>query len=302
MRRLRQILFFAALAAVAFPVAVLPHRIALKAGDALGLLAYIFWKSRRTIALDNLRGAVERGAIRLDRDPESLIRQNFRNFGRSFIEVIKIYFGFGDRIFRGVEIRGGEHVMKALEKGRGVLLITAHCGNWELLALYASLHVTPINIVARRQDNEFFNRFIERTREKYGNRLIYKEGALRKILSALKKNEMVGILIDQSVIRAEGIVVPFLGRNAYAMKTPALIARKSGTPAVPAFIRRTEKGHIIEVGAEVPLDTSADGETALLQDTVNFLRPVEDFVRKYPAEWLWMHRRWKRVKDQGKAD
>jgi KDO2-lipid IV(A) lauroyltransferase len=297
MKRLRQFLLFAAMVAVTFPFAVLPYRIALKVGDALGLLAYVLWKSRRTIAIDNLRRAAARGAIELDRDPASVIRQNFRNFGRSFIEVIKIYCGFGDRIFRSVEVRGAEHVARALEKGRGALLITAHCGNWELLALYASLNVTPINIVARRQNNEFFNRFIERTRAKYGNRLIYKEGALKKILAALKKNEMVGILIDQSVIRAEGIVVPFLGRNAYAMRTPALIARKTGTPVVPAFIRRTESGHVIEAGAEIPLDTSGDSDEALMQDTVNFLRPVEDFVSKYPAEWLWIHRRWKRIKE-----
>jgi len=99
------------------------------------------------------------------------------------------------------------------------------------------------------------------------------------------------------VIRSEGIVVPFLGKNAYAMRTPALIARKSGIPVVAGFIRRTGRGHIIEIGAEIPLDASGDSEAALIQDTVNFLRPVEDFVKKYPAEWLWIHRRWKRIKE-----
>ena len=297
MKRLRQLLLFAALVAALLPVAVLPYRIALAFGDLIGLLAYTCWKSRRTIALENLRRAAERGAILLDRDPESVIRRNFRNFGRSLIEVVKIYFGLGDRVLNSVEVRGEENLRRAQEKGRGVLLITGHCGNWELLALYASVHLIKMNIIARRQDNEFVNGFIEKTRKKYGNDVIYKEGALRHVVTSLKKHEAVAMLIDQSVIRSEGIIVPFLGRNAYAMRTPALIARKTGAPVVPGFIRRTEKGHVIEIGAEIPLAPLDASGSALMKDTTSFLRPVEDFIKKYPDEWLWIHRRWKRIKE-----
>jgi KDO2-lipid IV(A) lauroyltransferase len=166
-----------------------------------------------------------------------------------------------------------------------------------LLAVYVSMKIAKITIVARKQDNPYLNRFIEKTREKYGNNTIYKEGALKKILSSLKKGELIGILMDQSVIRSEGFVVPFLGKNAYAMKTPAILARKTGTPVVPAFIRRTRDGHLIEIGEEIPLAVSGDSEAALLLDTINFLRPTEDFIRQYPADWFWIHRRWKRIKE-----
>jgi KDO2-lipid IV(A) lauroyltransferase len=104
--------------------------------------------------------------------------------------------------------------------------------------------------------------------------------------------------MDQSVIRAEGIVVPFLGKNAYAMKTPAILARKTGTPVVPLFIRRMENGHhVIEIGEEIPLAVSADSEAALRQDTINFIKPIEEYIKKYPSDWLWIHRRWKRIKE-----
>ena len=296
MKRLRHFLSYAVLAVGAFPLAVLPYPVALRVGDVLGLLTYMFWSSRRKIALENLQGAVERGAIVLDTDPRSVIRKHFMNLGRSLVEVVKIYFGFGESVFRHVEIRGVENYHEAAKKGRGVLCITAHCGNWELLAVYVSMNVAGIAVVARRQDNPFMNRLIERTREKYGNHVIYKEGALKGILSSLKRKELVGILIDQSVIRSEGIVVPFLGKNAYAMKTPAILARKTGTPVVPAFIRRTGDGrHIIEVGEEIPLDRTGDSEAALMQDTVNFLKPLEEYIKKYPSDWLWIHRRWKRT-------
>ena len=297
MKRLRQFLSFAVLMVSMFPLAALPYPIALKVGDVLGLLIYIFWSSRRRIALENLQGAVERGAIVLDTDPRSVIRQNFRNIGRSLIEVLKIYYGFGDSIFRNVELHGAENFRKAHKKGKGVIFISGHCGNWELMAIYASMKIAKSKVVARRQDNPYINRFIERTREKYGNHIIYKEGALKKMLSALKKGELIGILMDQSVISSEGVVVPFLGKNAYTMKTPALIARKAGIPIVPVFIRRTGRGHIIEVGAEIPLDASDDSKTALMRDTINFLRPIEEFIRQYPADWLWIHRRWKRIKE-----
>jgi len=294
MKRLFQFLLFALLVLVTFPFAVLPYRIALRVGDALGLLIFFFWRSRRAIALDNLQGAVDRGAISLSSSPRSVIRQNFKNLGKSILEVIKIYYGFGNSIFRTVELKGEEHFRRAHEKGKGVICITGHCGNWELLAVYVSMNITRLKIVARRQNNAYINTLMERIREKYGNSVIYKEGALKKIISALKRNETVGILMDQSAIRSEGLVIHFLGKNAYAMKTPAIIARKTGTPILPAFIRRTDNGHVIEVGEEVPLDTSEDSDTAVLHNTINFSRPIEEFIRQFPEDWLWIHRRWKR--------
>lgn len=298
MKHLRQFLPFSLMVLATFPFAVLPYRAALRVGDALGLLIYAFWRSRRKVALENLNSAVGRNAILLKTDPRAVIRQNFRNLGRFLIEVIKIYYGFGDSIFRNVELHGAENFRKAHERGKGVIFITGHCGNWELMAVYISMNLTRVKVVARKQDNAFINRFIERTREKYGNLVIYKEGALKKLLSSLKKGEAVGILMDQSVIRTEGIVVPFLGKDAYAMKTPAILARKTGTPVVPLFIRRTENGlHRIEIGEEIPLAASADTEAALRQDTINFIKPIEEYIKKYPSDWLWIHRRWKRIKE-----
>jgi KDO2-lipid IV(A) lauroyltransferase len=298
MKQLRQFLPFLLMVLATFPFAVLPYRTALRVGDALGLLIYALWRSRRKVALENLNSAVGRNAILLGTDPRSVIRQNFRNLGRFLIEVVKIYYGFGDSIFRNVELHGTENFRRAHEKGKGVIFITGHCGNWELMAVYVSMNLTRVKIVARKQDNRYINRFIERTREKYGNLVIYKEGALKKLLSSLKKGEAVGILMDQSVIRTEGIVVPFLGTDAYAMKTPAILARKTGTPVVPVFIRRTGNGHHrIEIGEEIPLAVSTDSEAALRQDTINFMKPIEEYIKKYPSDWLWIHRRWKRIKD-----
>jgi KDO2-lipid IV(A) lauroyltransferase len=178
-----------------------------------------------------------------------------------------------------------------------VIAITGHCGNWELIALASSMNLTRLNIVARAQNNLFLNRFVERTRERYGNGVIYKKGALKKIIRALKRNEAVGILMDQSVVSSEAVIADFLGKKDHIMKTPAIIARKTGSPVLPVFGRRVNSGHSIEIGEEIELDTSEDYEQAVYNDTVRFSGYIEEYIKNNPAEWLWIHRRWKRIKE-----
>lgn len=298
MKRFRQFISFSMLILATFPFAVLPLRLSLCVGDAFGLILYAIWGSRRKIALANIRSAIENGSLTLSEDPRSVIRRNFRNLGRLVIEVVKIYYGMGGSVLKNIELRGRDNFTNAMNRGKGVICITGHCGNWELMAVYLSMSIGHASIVARKQNNEYLNRFIVRTREKYGNHIIFKEGALRQILSCLKKKEAVAFLMDQSVIKSEGITIHFLGRNAYAMKTPAVIARKTGAAVIPLFIRRTETGHIVEIHEEIPLVSSEDPDTALLHDTINFSKPIEEYIKKYPSDWLWIHRRWKWVKEQ----
>jgi KDO2-lipid IV(A) lauroyltransferase len=278
------------------PVALLPYRVSLKVGEVLGSSLFFFWRSRRAIAVENLRAAVRRRSISIDASPEEVIKRNFRNLGKSVVEVLKIYYGLGEQVMQSVRISGSEHLQAAREKGKGVIFITGHCGNWELNALVFSRRLGRVNIVARPVDNPYINRLVERAREKYGNRVIYKKGALKRVLSCLGKKEIVGILMDQSVVAAEGVVTEFLGKKDYTARMPALIARKTGSPVVPAFIRRTPEGHLIEIHEAVQLNPSLEGETAVANDTARFSSYIEEYIRQNPSEWLWIHRRWKRIK------
>ncbi len=299
MKRVLRFFEFFLVVLCTLPIAIMPYRVSLKLGEALGMALYFFWGSRRKIAIENLGEAVARGAIVLQSSPEAVIRQNFRNLGKSFAEVVKIYYGLGDHIVDSVEIHGAGNLMKALEKGAGVIIITGHCGNWELSALAVSVKLTRVNVVAREVDNPYLNRVLERARKRYGNSVIYKKGALKRILGALKNNEVVGMLIDQSVLSSEGVLADFLGKKDYTMKTPAIIARKTGSPVVPLFIRRVKDGHVIDIGEEIMPDRSEDGDLAVFNDTVHFSGAVEDYIRKNPSEWLWIHKRWKRLAEQG---
>lgn len=209
--------------------------------------------------------------------------------GRSLIEIVKIYFGLGDKIVRGIEVEGKENYLRAKEKGRGVIVFSGHCGNWELLVLALFTKVDDVYGVARRQSNPYIDRFIVRTRKKYGTRITYKEGALKKFIAALRMSETVGIIIDQSVLPREGIIVDFLGSPAWTTKMAASLAKRTSTPVVPIFIKRTDNGHVIRIYPEVELTGDE------VEDTSRMTSYVEDYIRENPSDWLWIHRKWKRT-------
>jgi Kdo2-lipid IVA lauroyltransferase/acyltransferase len=296
MKRVVWLLEFLALIILSLPLAILPLGWALKTGEKLGLLLFYIWGSRRKTAIDNLSGAVSSGALQLSEPAEKVVKDNFRNLGKSAVEVIKIYYGLGRKIFQSVSIEGIDNMERAKSKGKGILFLTGHCGNWELIAIIASFKLSGLAVVARPVDNPYINNIVEKVRRKYGNIVIPKKGALKSIINILRGNGCAGILMDQAVTRREGFVTDFLGRGAWTSKVPATIARKTGAAVIPAFIHRADGGHKVKVYPEVELSGSDDHEDAIKQDTVRFSRFVEDYIREHPAEWLWIHRRWKRVK------
>ncbi len=299
-QRVLWLLEIAVVVTLSFPLAVLPYKSALKAGKVLGLVLFHVWGERRKIAVGNIEKSIRTGALPASgllsptEAAARIARESFINFGQSFAEVVKIYYGFGDFLVHSVLVRGDEHFSKAKAKGLGVIIITGHCGNWELMALAFGIKVAPASVVARVQDNPYINRMIEKVRARYGNSVIYKKGALKGILSCLKKEGVVGILMDQAVIKDEGFIVDFLGRGAWTTRMPALIARKTGAPVIPVFINREGAAHVITIYPEVQLRRE-DGVEALKEDTQLLSNYVDECIRQHPTEWLWIHRRWKRV-------
>ncbi|MBE0426609.1 MAG: lysophospholipid acyltransferase family protein [Nitrospirae bacterium] len=280
---------------LSIPLAIMPLRVSMKAGEMLGLLLFYLWGSRRKIALDNLNKAVLTGRVVIPDPTEKIIKDNFKHLGMSFIEIIKIYYGFGKKILGAVDIEGIENFHAALSKGKGILFITGHCGNWELMALLTSARIQDIAVVARPMNNPHINYLIANVRKKYGNSVIHKKGALKPIIQTLRNNGCIGILMDQAVLAEEGYVIDFLGRGAWTTKIPALIARKTDAAVLPVFIHRTDRGHTVKVNPEVELSKNNDREAAVIEDTKRFSEYIERYIQEHPSEWLWIHRRWKRV-------
>lgn len=280
--------------------ALLPMRFAGQLGGLLGLVMHRLLPRRRQIAEQNIAKSLEF----MRRQPEwhcelsdapAITREVFRSIGRSLFETCRLYHGRGEKLISHVEVRGREHYEAARAQGKGMIFLTGHCGNWELGALaFGKLFNVPVSVVARRQNNPYLNRMVERMRMSYDNRIIYKDNALRNMLSVIRKKGVIGLLVDQAVMPEEGCLISFLGRPAWASRAPVVLARKTGVPVLPSFIHREGDRHVIEF--EPALDFSqGNGEDALRADVQRYSATIERCITRHPTDWYWVHRRWKRT-------
>jgi KDO2-lipid IV(A) lauroyltransferase len=193
-----------------------------------------------------------------------------------------------------MQVDGFERLLSARQRGKGVLVITAHLGPWELLPLFIARDYGPSHMVARPLDDPRLDDLLTRMRERGGNRVIRKRDAIQAILQVLRRGETVGILIDQHISEKEGAVVPFFGRPASTVTGPALIAIRSGAAVVPMVILREACGQYrVQIAPEVPIRRSGDLRADLAVNTARFTAAIEAFIRERPDQWFWVHRRWK---------
>ncbi len=194
-----------------------------------------------------------------------------------------------DTVAQWIRYQGFEHFEAARTRGKGVLFATGHLGNWELSAFSHALMCEPMGVVVRPLDNPRLDAFVERRRSLSGNHLIGKRDFARPILQTLRRNEAVGILVDQNVLPQDGAFVDFFGTSACSGTTFAKIAARSGAAVIPgfAFWSDQEQRHILHFYPEVPMTGDLATDTAAIQ------KAVERAVREYPGQWLWIHRRWK---------
>lgn len=192
-------------------------------------------------------------------------------------------------IAQWIRYEGYEHFEAGLTRGKGVLFATAHLGNWELSAFAHAILSGPMNVVVRPLDNSRIDRIVERRRRLSGNRLIEKKDFARSILSALRRNEAVGILIDQNASADTGVFVDFFGIPACAGAGFAKLAAHSGAAVIPGFAlwSGAEQKYILRFYPQIEITGDVARDTASLQ------KHLESVIREYPDQWLWIHRRWK---------
>ncbi len=227
-------------------------------------------------------------------DSNHIAREMFYHLGQSIVEIGQLYYGRADYLVNGIELRGVEHYQRAKAKGTGVLLLTGHCGNWEMVGtVFSILFKTSLSVVARKQNNPYLNAFIEKIRMRYNNGVIYKQNAVRGLLSVIRSAGVAVLLVDQALKPEEGgVLVPFLGRPAWTARTPVVVARKTGAAVVPAFAFREGEHHVIEFYPEV-FFSQGDDEAALVANVALYSQALESFVVAHPTNWFWLHKRWK---------
>lgn len=257
----------------------------------LGRLGFYMDKKHRKIALNNLNTAF--GQEKSDDEMDLIAKKVFENLGMNFMEFFRL-----PRLKKGdltgyVECEGFENFERAYKKGRGVIFLTGHFGNWELMAVFYALMGYPVNIVARDLDSPVVDEFVRRVRTKSGNRIIAKGRSMRELIRILSKGGVVGVLLDQNVTWSEGVFVYFFNKLACTNKGGALLAAASGAAVVPTFIIRDGKKHKIIIGDEIAVINTGDRIKDQLENTASFTKVIEDFARQYPEQWFWVHQRWK---------
>jgi len=281
---------FVRLIAVFFQI--LPESAARRAGGLLGGIAYFFDAKHRNIALSNLRLAF--GDVRTEAGLHAVAKQNFVNLGTNFAVFCRISRLKKDRLPNMIEFHGREHLNGALGKGKGVLVLLSHLGNWELLITLPLLMNVPIYAVGKPLRNRYIDRWITKTRESFNVGMISSQGAARTMFKLLRKNSIIGILIDQRARRRDAVWINFFGHPAPTLPTPAFFALKTGAAVVP--VSHTREGNIDHITFHPAIDIVRTGDIRqdILTNTQNFHTFLEKEIRKDPAQWFWVHRRWAR--------
>ena len=259
-------------------------------GRAIGRLGYVADASRRRIALENLAYAFPG---RTARERRTLARAMFAHFGGLLLELIKFGRYTREQMLAATETEGEERLRQAQAQGRGILIFTGHFGYWELLAITHALRTEPMSVLARPLDNPYLHAMLEEVRTSTGNTVIYRQGAVRRVLRDLAGGRVIGVLIDQHLHSPDAVYVGFFRRQAATTSALAALALRTGAPVIPVFALPLPHGRyrfIYEHPVDPPRADTPDGVREFTQRCTDVL---EMYVRRYPDLWMWMHRRWR---------
>jgi KDO2-lipid IV(A) lauroyltransferase len=287
----------------------LPRPLARSAGASIGFLAWHLVSRLRRIGLRNLTLAFPNMPAA---ERERTLRALYRYLGFQLAEFCRMPRATRADVPGGLARRGAadaqqffryeglEHYLAARSRGHGVLVLTGHLGAWELSSFYHSLMGYPMSMVIRRLDNPLVDAFVNRIRCLHGNRVLHKDDFARGLLQSMHRGDTVGILMDTNMTPPQGVFVPFFGTLACTASGLARVAAHSRAAVLPGFmlwepVRSPHQpaGYVLHFGPELTLQRTGDAAADALANTALFTATIESWIRRYPEQWLWVHRRWK---------
>jgi KDO2-lipid IV(A) lauroyltransferase len=219
----------------------------------------------------------------------------FRNLGRQMVEFCRMPCYTAQNTQGWLRTEGLENFLAAQGRGKGVLVLTGHLGAWELSSFYHSLMGHPMGIVIRRLDNTLLDAYVNRIRTLHGNRVLHKDDFARGLLKAMHGGGTVGILMDTNMTPPQGVFANFFGVSACTGSGLARVALKTGAAVLPGFCvwEPEEQQYVLRFGPELHFAQTDDAEADILAATQQCNDVLESWIRRYPDQWLWIHRRWK---------
>ena len=269
----------------------LPKRHILLMGKMLGIFLYFFDAHHRRIVWRNLHFSYpewSRNQI------QNLSKRVFQNYGMIILEVFQMACSTREEMLSRAQIEGEEILAAALAKQKGVIVVSAHLGNWELALQYSPCYFQiPLTGVAKKLRNSTLDRLVHKFRTRFGNRIIYKKGALPEMTQTLRQGKTLGLLMDISR-RFDGVEVRFFDHRATATPAAAMLALRCKSPVVPVFSHHNRKGDlVIKIERPIEIQRTGDLRSDLQSNTQLITDRVEQAIRKNPEQWNWILKRWK---------
>jgi KDO2-lipid IV(A) lauroyltransferase len=277
----------------------LPRPIARAIGIAVGLAVFHLHRRLRDVGMRNLEMAFP-GMSEAER--RRILRGEYVSLGRQLAEVCLFPRYTHENVSQVVVYDGLENYKKAVARGKGVLFLTGHLGAWEISAFAHSLNGHPLSIVMRPLDNPHIDRLVHRYRTMHGNKTVSKDDFVRGLLAAMRAGESVGILMDTNMTPPQGVFVNFFGVPAYTASGLARIALRTDAAVIPGFTVWEEKlgKYVLRFDPALDLVRTGNDDADIVANTAMFTSVIEEHIRRYPDQWLWLHRRWK-TRPEGEA-
>ena len=291
-KRIKNWLLYRLITSIISLLNFLPRHAAISVGGSLGKLAFLLIHDARRRTLSNLSQAF--GDEKNEKELRELGSKVFENVGKNVADAVRLKKMKWEDIDRIVEIEGLEHFDQAYGLGKGLIALTGHIGNFELLAAWFSLRGYNVSVIGRELYDPRLDRLLVENRESVGLENIPTRAGVKPIIRALKAGRTLGVLADQDSTQVRGVFVNFFGRPARTPVGPILLPYKTASPIIPMAIVRTQKNRYkIIVKPPVVLTFSEDREKDILDVTQRCTKVLELIIREYPDQWLWMHARWK---------
>lgn len=290
---MRSYLSYLVLRGISYLLNLLPLEWALWIGRSLGRMAYRVVRDRRRLALENLEIAF--GQEKNRDELREIARKTFSNLGMIFVEFLRMPKLRIDYYHQYARVEGWNHLEEGLRKGKGIIALTFHFGNWEIPALGASFFGYPIVALAQRIHNPWIDQYVKSTREAAGVTILSKRNVSEKVINRLREGKIVAIFVDQRERKKSRVMVDFFGEKAPATPSPVVFSLRTGAPMIPLFnIRENKSHHHVIIGAPLVPETTGDMERDLETNTQAYTKILENMVRKYPDQYFWLHNRWGR--------
>ena len=278
--------------AVARALGVMPRGLARFLARLLAIAVYRMFGRLRRVGVRNLELALPEAS---QAERTRILRGVYRSLGRQLVEFCRMSRYTPENTRGWIRTEGLEHYLAARARGNGVLIVTGHLGAWELSSFYHSLMGYPMGMVIRRLDNRRLDDYVNKIRCLHGNRVLHKDDFARGLLTAMRGGETVGILMDTNMSPPQGVFVEFFGRLACTASGLARVALKTGAAVLPGFMvwEAAEQKYVLRFGPELKFTKTDDLEADALAATQMCAAATEEWIRRNPDQWLWIHRRWK---------